>query len=169
VRYYFILANNRFRLIEYARGRDKARVRLTGQHRSDPCGRIVALCTGATRGRWRYLVWDDGVPLGQHPVVWVASVQGKTPRELLRDDFTHYQAGYSASELYQLGQLSSDEFIAVVGAALGGRLTHELITTKLMAEMVGESLETVRLLALLARFSRLGGFSNTHNSRGLLT
>jgi FMN phosphatase YigB (HAD superfamily) len=83
-------------------------------------------------------------------------------REVLRDDFTHNQAGYSASEKYQLGQLASDEFVSLVSSALGGRLTKDLITTKLMAEIAGEIPETTKLLAPLARVARLGCFSNTN-------
>lgn len=82
--------------------------------------------------------------------------------QLLRDDFTHGQTEYSASERYQLGQMTSDEYVDLLVSGLGGRIINDEIRAALMAEIAGDVPETAKILEPLAKITRLGCFSNTN-------
>ncbi len=108
-----------------------------------------------------------GVLVRLRPGFDTGLLQVATPEEqaslslILRDQFRTGQTEYSASERYQLGLITTEEYLRTVCDALSGRIAREEVLAGLMSEIDGECQEVADLLPTLAKSYRLGCFSNT--------
>ncbi len=86
----------------------------------------------------------------------------KNLEKMLREQFMPDQTDFSASELYQLGKMSTDKFIELINSKLTTHVDSEFMVSNLNAEIAGEISETTGLLPRLAEIARLGCFTNTN-------
>lgn len=82
---------------------------------------------------------------------------------LIRDDFVHAQDDFSLNERYQLGHLSTEDYIGQLLPLFEGKLSERELREKALSVIAGEYDSVAGLLPKLRNKFRLGCYSNTHD------
>ncbi len=82
--------------------------------------------------------------------------------KILNDDFEIGKKDFSLTERFQIGRITSEEFLATIQIAIGGKLTVEEIRQEANNLLLGEDEGTAAIIGTLASTHRLACLSNTH-------